>query len=561
MPIHRVFLHLCLFMGLSAWAAAPAWSAIEMALDAEDAFVAANWDLWDSGTKFASAPMDKNNVEMPIISTVSAGSGHSVKFKANPYVGIKQRVEQDATRRNSLDVWRYYGMRLKIDGTSDVPSTWTVIHQLKQDGTSSGSPIGALGVREISGGMGLYFVIRNTQFYNFEKHRSVPTEVELWGKAIAKDTWYDVVIGFRANGSKASTTGGVKIWFNGALERDWTGDIGYPNGYLGYDIDQSYSSKFGIYRGAQSGTFIWYLDTFLTATTYAEANVGGSPLPPALPNAPTGLIAAAESPSQISLAWTDASSNETGFAIERSTSGGSYVQAGAVAAGITSFVDGGLVPSTTYTYRVRATNGAGDSAYSNTASATTAPYAPTLFSDDFNDGNANGWTVVSGTWAMSNGTAYKGTTANGMAINGQSSWTDYSVQARVKKDARVPCILARYSDSGNFYNLEITNTGLDLWKIVGGTWTRIGTYPTAIANKTWYTLTLSVQGTTITGSLDGVERITATDASHLSGRMGLRSSGGSTSAVFDDVLVEALPAGFMDMAELSLDDPALRANQ
>ncbi len=41
---------------------------------------------------------------------------------------------------------------------------------------------------------------------------------------------------------------------------------------------------------------------------------------------------------------------------------------------VTSFSDsGGLSPDTTYDYRVRATNGAGNSGYSNTASATTGP--------------------------------------------------------------------------------------------------------------------------------------------------------------------------------------------
>jgi superfamily II DNA or RNA helicase len=43
-----------------------------------------------------------------------------------------------------------------------------------------------------------------------------------------------------------------------------------------------------------------------------------------------------------------------------------------VGAGVTSYTDTGLTASTTYQYRVRAYNVGGDSAYSNTASATTA---------------------------------------------------------------------------------------------------------------------------------------------------------------------------------------------
>jgi hypothetical protein len=90
------------------------------------------------------------------------------------------------------------------------------------------------------------------------------------------------------------------------------------------------------------------------------------------PSAPTNLAAAAASSSQINLTWTDASSNETGFKIERKTgSGGTYSQIATVGAGVTSYASTGLAAGTTYVYRVRAYNAAGNSAYSNEASATT----------------------------------------------------------------------------------------------------------------------------------------------------------------------------------------------
>ncbi len=55
-----------------------------------------------------------------------------------------------------------------------------------------------------------------------------------------------------------------------------------------------------------------------------------------LPAAPANLSAAAASSSQINLTWTDQSSNETGFQIERKTgAGGTYAQIGTVAANAT----------------------------------------------------------------------------------------------------------------------------------------------------------------------------------------------------------------------------------
>ena len=92
----------------------------------------------------------------------------------------------------------------------------------------------------------------------------------------------------------------------------------------------------------------------------------------ARPAAPTGLNAATVSSSQITLTWTDASNNETGFKVEGKTgAAGTWMQIGLLPAGSTKFNSGYLKPSTTYFYRVRATNAAGDSAWSNEASATT----------------------------------------------------------------------------------------------------------------------------------------------------------------------------------------------
>ncbi|MDQ5858239.1 MAG: metallophosphoesterase [Acidobacteriota bacterium] len=97
-----------------------------------------------------------------------------------------------------------------------------------------------------------------------------------------------------------------------------------------------------------------------------------TPIPPALPAAPSGLTATAVSRSRIDLAWQDNSSNETGFQVERSRSGGAFSLIATTAAGATSYSNtSGLTPGKLYSYRVRAINAAGTSGYSNTASATT----------------------------------------------------------------------------------------------------------------------------------------------------------------------------------------------
>jgi len=98
------------------------------------------------------------------------------------------------------------------------------------------------------------------------------------------------------------------------------------------------------------------------------------------PAAPSNLAAKAVSYSQINLTWKDNSWNEAGFSIERMASGGAFSQIATVGAKVASFQDTTVSASTTYSYRVRAFNSAGYSAYSNTATVTTPippPAAPT----------------------------------------------------------------------------------------------------------------------------------------------------------------------------------------
>jgi hypothetical protein len=93
---------------------------------------------------------------------------------------------------------------------------------------------------------------------------------------------------------------------------------------------------------------------------------------PTIQNAPSGLSATVVSSSQINLSWQDNSDNEIGFKIERKTgAGGTYSEIATLAADVTTYSDTGLSGDTTYYYRVRAYNAAGDSSYSNEDSAAT----------------------------------------------------------------------------------------------------------------------------------------------------------------------------------------------
>jgi subtilisin family serine protease len=99
------------------------------------------------------------------------------------------------------------------------------------------------------------------------------------------------------------------------------------------------------------------------------------------PQAPSGLDATPESGSRINLSWTDLSSNESRFEIERKTGpGGTYSRIANVAADKTSYSDTGLSEKMTYDYRASAINSAGNSGYSNEADATTILAGPSNLS-------------------------------------------------------------------------------------------------------------------------------------------------------------------------------------
>ena len=104
-------------------------------------------------------------------------------------------------------------------------------------------------------------------------------------------------------------------------------------------------------------------------TTGAPFNIA----PPTPPAAPTGIAAVAISSSQIDLSWTDNAGNETGYEVERSTTGsdGPFGLVAALGPDATSFSNTGLAPSTEYCYRVRAVNGTGASAYDGPVCETT----------------------------------------------------------------------------------------------------------------------------------------------------------------------------------------------
>lgn len=148
-----------------------------------------------------------------------------------------------------------------------------------------------------------------------------------------------------------------------------------------------------------AGTYTWLARTGIVnpdgseraAMTWLKGYLSGAvaPTPPA---APSGLVASVASTTQINLSWSDNATNETAYKVERATSAsGPWTEiAGNLAANTTSYGVTGLTASTTYYFRVRASNASGDSAYSATASATTSAAPATPPPSSGGGGNSGG---------------------------------------------------------------------------------------------------------------------------------------------------------------------------
>lgn len=91
-----------------------------------------------------------------------------------------------------------------------------------------------------------------------------------------------------------------------------------------------------------------------------------------VPTAPSNLAAQLISGTEVDLTWTDNSTNETGFKIDRKQAGGQYSTIATVDSDNTLYHDVGLTINETYTYRVFSFNKGGNSAtYSNEVSILT----------------------------------------------------------------------------------------------------------------------------------------------------------------------------------------------
>jgi hypothetical protein len=178
------------------------------------------------------------------------------------------------------------------------------------------------------------------------------------------------------------------------------------------------------------------------------------------------------------------------------------------------------------------------------------------FCDDFEDGNASGWLPSGGTWAVTTDGSfvYQGGNGSFQSTAGSTTWTDLSLQARVKllsfggtSASYRAGLVARYNGSSNDYVVALDATGslvlLHGMSAVSGASGTCSSIFVGSVIGTWYTLGISATGpsgnVSLKTYLNGVleHNCVTTSSTSANGEIGLVTVGTGTKASFDDVNV------------------------
>ena len=169
-----------------------------------------------------------------------------------------------------------------------------------------------------------------------------------------------------------------------------------------------------------------------------------------------------------------------------------------------------------------------------------------LFTDDFNDGNYDGWTVKEGEWWVTEGELV---CENGGRIEaGSNSWTDYSVEASLKVySGQDYAIDFKFRENENHYRMQ-TYDGYQTLKLFKGRNDSFQLLASAdlygVTPGEWHTWRAVTAGENILLYLDKALIIHYVDDDPIErGKVILRVAGAGSGIHFDDVVVKGFSEG------------------
>ncbi|MFE5207974.1 glycosyl hydrolase family 8 [Streptomyces sp. NPDC056600] len=293
---------------------------------------------------------------------------------------------------------------------------------------------------------------RMQSFFESQGMGAYVNQYSLSGSGLSSDRSPGLIA---SNGAASLAAGNPRAWK--FVEALWnleppTGQYRYYDGLLTYMALLHASGTFRIHQ--PSGT---------TPTDPPPAT--------GAPAAPSALTANPSGAGKITLTWADNATNESGFRVERRVGSGSWTALTTLAADARTHTDTGLTAGTAYTYRVRATNASGDSAWSAEATATAAGTDTPRNRDAFavieaesydsatgaTTRTADGGTVVdltgSGSRLVLDGVAFGTVGASGVKFRAATSASGVNLQVRLDSATSGPACTV-YPDGNGAWHLK-----------------------------------------------------------------------------------------------------------
>jgi hypothetical protein len=182
-----------------------------------------------------------------------------------------------------------------------------------------------------------------------------------------------------------------------------------------------------------------------------------------------------------------------------------------------------------------------------------------LLSEDFNDGDYNGWTLIeqgiqggSMEWSAATGEMVQSSNNHSPITEGisklgtyaywqaGSGWTDYAATVRMKSDDNDGIgIMFRYQDENNYYrfNWDRQRNSRALVKCENGQFTVLAEDFVPYVTGKYYEVKISAQGSSLQVSIDGSPVFSVSDSTFSSGTIALYCWA-NEGTYFDDILVE-----------------------
>ena len=291
------------------------------------------------------------------------------------------------------------------------------------------------------------------------------------------------------------------------------------------------------------------------------------------PTVPTNLAATASSTTEIDLTWGASSDNTavTAYVVERCQGSGCSSFTQIVSVGGLTYADVGLTSAVSYSYRVRATDAAGNfSGYSSTTTASTPSVPPGLvtaysFSEGAGtttvdaSGNGLNGTLQSATWTTS------GRHGNALVFNGTTSFVDLGTMSAFPLTSSATWsawvyptgnpaddgqIIAKSDDSTGWQLKTTPDTGRRTFGVaVSNGTSNVQRYSaTQVSLNTWYnvaavynaanrTLDIYVNGVLDNGNLIGNVPASQNNPGSINANIGRRQGGFYFIGTIDDVRV------------------------